>query len=463
MSPLASLGEAYEHIYLSAVPALQLSLPAASASTSLPAPLRAPLLKGGSGPYVGVRSGTRSGLLRSGDRWFRLKGCGCAPVQQADFPLQPLGPMLEGGMEVRGCCFAPSVARELYMTAAVNSVLAAAGSGTVGGNVPVGWWRYALPDDDLPRIGKFAGVYVARSEKRLATHLLAGLDLLLPLLAVDASADTLRAALPPARIKEDGSVRPSWTVCDYVECEPGADYDDGNDDALVDARACVALFLHSAASDGCLSEEVPASVLESSGVPEATLRATWRKSVAELAALGDSAAAVALQLLPELYWRLGHECGAVLRLLRDADINWGYFIDHNPFEPHCNAHPNNLVVLPPAPGRTQLLAPVDFDMAFPRAAFAAEDASLFDAWQHSSRAELQRALGGEENMGNFVYGDSSSSSESTELLRVMLRDTLVLGFRAGNAKKPLEVNEKAEQAVRALIELALLCTEGRAS
>ena len=37
----------------------------------------------------------------------------------------------------------------------------------------------------------------------------------------------------------------------------------------------------------------------------------------------------------------------VKRLLEINGVNWGYFLDHNPFEPHCNSHPNNFIVLPP--------------------------------------------------------------------------------------------------------------------
>jgi hypothetical protein len=48
-------------------------------------------------------------------------------------------------------------------------------------------------------------------------------------------------------------------------------------------------------------------------------------------------------------------------------ISWGYFTDHNPFEPHCNAHPNNFVVLDLTKTdntHRNLLSPVDFDMTF---------------------------------------------------------------------------------------------------
>lgn len=52
-------------------------------------------------------------------------------------------------------------------------------------------------------------------------------------------------------------------------------------------------------------------------------------------------------LLALVYRRVGWEMGTVKRSLENHRINWGYFFDHNPFEPHCNAHPNNYIALPP--------------------------------------------------------------------------------------------------------------------
>ena len=51
--------------------------------------------------------------------------------------------------------------------------------------------------------------------------------------------------------------------------------------------------------------------------------------------------------LAHLVWRIGREAGEFCGLLRDNEISWGYYCDHNPFEPHNNAHPNNFLVLPP--------------------------------------------------------------------------------------------------------------------
>jgi hypothetical protein len=101
-------------------------------------------------------------------------------------------------------------------------------------------------------------------------------------------------------------------------------------------------------------------------------------------------------------------------------ISWGYYIDHNPFEPHCNAHPNNFLILDlEAPYNKELknlLSPVDFDMAYdfehfignqeddPKS-FGKNDRELFDNWNGLEKYELEKALGGNENMANFSYSE----------------------------------------------------------
>jgi hypothetical protein len=114
-------------------------------------------------------------------------------------------------------------------------------------------------------------------------------------------------------------------------------------------------------------------------------------------------------------------------------ISWGYFIDHNLFEPHCNAHPNNFLVLDLSTSGN-LLAPLDFDMTYDfdtfvsivedtPATFGTQDRELFDSWSGAEKYELEKALGGEENMANFSYGDGSGDSavskDSEALSRVV--------------------------------------------
>lgn len=93
-----------------------------------------------------------------------------------------------------------------------------------------------------------------------------------------------------------------------------------------------------------------------------------------------------INLVAALYYRLGQECGWVLRRLHEAGINWGTYTDL--LGTHCNAHANNLAIVYPSlhrhsqngggakekqkdddPLHRSLLAPLDFDMAFKREDF----------------------------------------------------------------------------------------------
>jgi len=49
-------------------------------------------------------------------------------------------------------------------------------------------------------------------------------------------------------------------------------------------------------------------------------------------------------VLPTLFWVFGKECGEVQRVMVDNEISWGTYEDLLAF--HCNAHPNNMVLLP---------------------------------------------------------------------------------------------------------------------
>lgn len=126
--------------------------------------------------------------------------------------------------------------------------------------------------------------------------------------------------------------------------------------------------------------------------------------------------------------RCGAECGKIKRLLDENEISWGYFTDHNPFEPHCNSHPNNLVVLDPLTSQhSNLLGVLDLDLAYSIDSFVntiepdpmfftdednlsiqskkygTHDREQFDDWLNSEKYEMELALGGNENMANFSY------------------------------------------------------------
>ena len=53
-------------------------------------------------------------------------------------------------------------------------------------------WRYTPPGEPLPLVGKFAGLFETLGEKRLAAHLLSGLEALLPTLFPSITAEQVR-------------------------------------------------------------------------------------------------------------------------------------------------------------------------------------------------------------------------------------------------------------------------------
>ena len=89
----------------------------------------------------------------------------------------------------------------------------------------------------------------------------------------------------------------------------------------------------------CPPKEIPPRFLGAWSQSAYTLRQSLPLTAEDTPTFGS--------LLALVYREVGWEMGVVKRTLESHRINWGYFFDHNPFEPHCNSHPNNFIVLPP--------------------------------------------------------------------------------------------------------------------
>lgn len=88
--------------------------------------------------------------------------------------------------------------RECAVAAYLNARLRPLG--LASGLWPVGHWRYAsLAPDPCPTVAKSCSLLLTAGDRRLTSHLLEGLDLLLPTIAPHPRAEALRALLPPER------------------------------------------------------------------------------------------------------------------------------------------------------------------------------------------------------------------------------------------------------------------------
>jgi hypothetical protein len=184
-----------------------------SAPASFPAQLAAPLLKvpqGSPGVLLqGVASGTRSALVKLGGAWYRLKGCG---NNDAGFvaKTEAASSTTPAWRQVRGSAFVKESLTELVMGARMAAALAPHDS--LCANGPLG---HALYTDaaQLP-FGAAAPtaciLETTTGDRRLGTHVLAGLEYLLPQLlsaaADEGSVAAFEAAFPAARPREPATV-----------------------------------------------------------------------------------------------------------------------------------------------------------------------------------------------------------------------------------------------------------------
>jgi hypothetical protein len=157
---------------------------------------------------VAFHSGRRSAIIRTSPGvYYRLKGCGDL---DAGFPVIPVvldssSPLPSGEVQIRGAMFANTCATELAMSHEVE--MAVRCIGFVAANSPVGWWQYTLEGAEVPfpEVQRCCGIFETVGDRRLFTHVLSGLDLLLPVLFPGDSfaGEKLAAALacaPAARI-----------------------------------------------------------------------------------------------------------------------------------------------------------------------------------------------------------------------------------------------------------------------
>jgi hypothetical protein len=441
----SELGEGYERVYLPALPSSDLLLRPGSASPSpFPVSVKAPVPSS----FQGVQSGKRSAVVECEGKRYRLKGCGNLEqgfvVENMAFP--------EGGRELRGCCFDQTLARELYMSHLISEVLQPYGLEV--GNRPIGYWKYESDPSEtvqfeLPLIEKYCGIYETMGEKRLGSHLLSGLSMIVEQLSHNFDLNAVKQFFPSTRLIDGQVVHPRRLLATSGPLDDGpflAEFTRAgvyaNNDRLLD-----------------LLTKDWQTAITSPGFPLAWLPEAHPD---HLSSLSTEELTATLCLIA---YQVGREAGEVKRHLQDAEISWGYFIDHNPFEPHCNAHQNNFIIL--NTGHEHITAPVDFDMAFTFRGFmnnldeelkGVHDYTLFQSFVNSERGALEEALVGVENMANFQYKEGNREETA---LDIAFLDLILLGYREGFDLRPAShsVAVKGNKELWRTVELCLACTQ----
>lgn len=277
-------------------------------------------------------SGVRSAIVRLNNRAYRIKGCG---NNEDGFTIETRGD--HGEETVRGCLFADTSRTEMRMSELVHEVLTP--YGVRAGNVPVCFYRYYTPG--LPEeVACFGNVYETLGDRRLGDHVLAGIELLIPMMCAHMGEDTI--PILQRRISEARGMHDEvWETATIAECGL----------PVQDLRGLVKL-----------QEKVP-------GI-RYSLHPLWAPTVRDLESaleeISEDETANGSILL-QLAFVLGWQCGVTCYALAAAGLSWGTYPDDTGV--HCNSHANNMVILDAPLEQDVLLAPVDFDMSFEKSAF----------------------------------------------------------------------------------------------
>lgn len=448
-----------------------IKVPAPASATSAAASSAPPLLRG-------YASGVRSALVRlRGGTWYRLKGCGAG---DAGFPVRRSAGA--GGAapwrDIRGCAFPREAATELAMSARLSSALAAHSSLCANGAAALVLYGGAAQLPLGTAVPTACIVATTLGDRRLGTHVLAGLELLLPRLLDAALVDTaaLGRAFPPARPRAGGAepwrvVPTAQFVEDHVlacseafmsgaapaRADAGWSWTAARDAStlasIVGGDLEASLARSEAAAAAAASALPPPPQFTAAGaraMPPAWC-ARWARTCAELHA-AHAAAPRGASPLGYLYARLGYDAGCIIAGLRAAGVCWGTYQDAMCARElgawHCNAHSNNLIVvaegaLPTgALGAQRLLAALDFDMAFDaRSHVDAASGSvgvapeLFARLLDFERVSMLSVLAGADTTSGVPMGVLAAVREATspllEAVKSALTDTLVRAYAAG--------------------------------
>ncbi|KAA6367793.1 MAG: hypothetical protein EZS28_036681 [Streblomastix strix] len=223
-------------------------------------------------------------------------------------------------------------------------------------NVPIGVWVYGpMENDPAPLIEKAVILMETFGDKRFETHLLSGLEILADQLITDSSASLVIQAVKKAfgnksipSISNLGASRALKLTQNKV-------------------NPYATSHIGSLAGDKIL-EISHDKLIELGFTPTQTILQEINNISPKEPTINIHGTEIRISALVKLFARLGFECGRAVRVVHSTapGFLWGTYQDFANYQLHCNAHANNLIVLPLdiISEKKQILSPLDFDMAF---------------------------------------------------------------------------------------------------
>ncbi|CAD8116637.1 unnamed protein product [Paramecium primaurelia] len=364
---------------------------------------------------VGQQSGMISAIIQQNGKGYRLKGCGngndCITLRKFEGDI-------ENAFKIRG---------QLFMNRKIEQILKKYNIET--GNISIGYWQYGDIEsinqnleknlqNQIPLVPKYCGIYETIGDFRLGTHLLQGLRLIVNSSISDWCLDDIRRLFTvQSRIVENR------------KSQNGNPWDLNNTQYRERPEGTILQ------EDDCQNNRV----------------FDWEKEKDNISIIENLIGNSMLQNISILYQRIGYEVGKIKRIFIDNDISWGYFRDHSKFYYHSNAHLDNFVIIQ---NGSNVLAPVDFDLAFCKEEFINIDID-FDAqransseisenknygkfdleqwlfYQEQERIGLELAIGGMDMILASHMFIEKQKTDVEEFFEILLRDQMRIGYLEG--------------------------------
>ena len=453
--------------------------------------------------YKCIISGHRSALIKDPKTgiFYRLKGCG---NDELGFNIQKTeGVIVE--IVTRGSQYDSTCFRELFYSEKVDENLKKINIRCA--NLPVGFWKYGkdlhiLPkenikkedipnlENQMPEVDKYCGIFHTLGDKRLRTHLLCGLEKILEKIATlcvskqlinEELLNEIKKIFPatrlPDKIETFKTIKffgPLNTTIDEWVKKPV--YEQKHYDAIISVDQLkkeinenknLKIFIDQTENYDEIINLLSENLSEKHKLMTKKIIENMKKEQANGKKFFST--------LLNIYIRIGYEVGKIKRLMQDANINWGSYIDRGSSY-HCNAHSNNLVVLPQ--GNDSLLSPLDLDLAFSKEkmiiinkdcpTYGQQDLSYWDNYINAEFVDLSLNLCGAEDY-NFQFeknknkNPDSLESKTKNAIRFLLCDCMLENYMKGydklDSKDVISIKElKEDNFFHDIVKLALVVT-----
>ena len=453
--------------------------------------------------YKCIISGHRSALIKDPKTgiFYRLKGCG---NDELGFNIQKTeGVIIE--IVTRGSQYDSTCFRELFYSEKVDENLKKINIRCA--NLPVGFWKYGkdlhiLPkenikkedipnlENQMPEVDKYCGIFHTLGDKRLRTHLLCGFEKILETIATlcvskqlinEELLNEIKKIFPatrlPDKIETFKTIKffgPLNTTIDEWVKKPV--YEQKHYDAIISVDQLkkeinenknLKIFIDQTENYDEIYNLLSENLSEKHKLMAKKIIENMKKEQANGKKFFST--------LLNIYIRIGYEVGKIKRLMQDANINWGSYIDRGSSY-HCNAHSNNLVVLPQ--GNDSLLSPLDLDLAFSKEkmiiinkdcpTYGQQDLSYWDNYINAEFVDLSLNLCGAEDY-NFQFeknknkNPDSLESKTKNAIRFLLCDCMLENYMKGydklDSKDVISIKElKEDNFFHDIVKLALVVT-----